>query len=109
MLSRPCHRLTRDVMKWFGMISSNIIKGVHELLKERGIQPVPDETFGDTVARALNISRRQSEMLLESLHNGATLDEATAAADIDSSHLDGDLLLRIARAIGTALGRVTSS
>jgi hypothetical protein len=32
------------------MISANVIKGVHELLEERGIRPQPDETFGDVVA-----------------------------------------------------------
>jgi hypothetical protein len=37
------------------MISANVIKGVHELLEERGIRPEPDETFGDMVARALDI------------------------------------------------------
>ena len=91
------------------MISANVIKGVHELLEERGIQPEPDETFEDTVARALGISRRQSEILLESLHDRASVDEAVAAAEIDTSHLEGDLLARIARAIGTALGRVNRS
>jgi hypothetical protein len=87
-------------------ISANVIKGVHELLEERGIQPEPDETFEDMVARALCISRRQSEILLESLHDGASVDEAVAAAEVDTSYLEGDLLVRIARAIGTALGRV---
>ena len=98
-----------DVVKWFRMINANVIKGVHELLEERGIRPKPDETFGDMVARALDISRRQSEILLESLHGGASVDEAVAAAEIDPSHLEGDLLVRIARAIGTALGRVNRS
>jgi hypothetical protein len=100
------NRLPCDVVKWFRMISANVIKGVHELLEERGIRPEPNETFGDMVARALDISRRQSEILLESLHDGASVDEAVAAAEIDTSHLEGDLLVRIARAIGTALGRV---
>ena len=88
------------------MISANVIKGVHELLEERGIRPEPDEPFGDVVARALNISRRQSEILLESLHDGGSVDAAVAAAGIDTSNLQGDLLVRIASAIGTALGRV---
>jgi hypothetical protein len=59
------NRLPCDVVKWFRMISANVIKGVHELLEERGIRPEPNETFGDMVARALDISRRQSEILLE--------------------------------------------
>jgi hypothetical protein len=87
------------------MINANVIKGVHELLEQSGIRAEPDETLGDRVARALGISGRQSEILLESLHDGASLDEAVAAAEIDPSHLQGDLLVRIARAIGTALGR----
>jgi hypothetical protein len=47
-----------------------------------------------------------SEILLESLHDGASVDEAVAAAEIDTSHLEGDLLVRVARPSGTALGRV---
>ena len=88
------------------MISANVIKGVHELLEERGIRPQPDEAFGDVAARALNISARQSEILLESLHDGASVDAAAAAAEIDTSQVPGDLLNRIAIAIGTALGRI---
>ncbi len=91
------------------MISANVIKGVHELLEERGIRTEPDEPFGESVARALGISRRQSDILLESLHDGASIEAAVAAAEIDPSNLKGDLLARIARAIGTALGRVNRS
>jgi hypothetical protein len=91
------------------MISANVIKGVHELLEQRGIHPKPDEAFGDTVARALDISARQSEILLERLHAGASVDEAAAAAEIDVSQVPEDLLVRIAIAIGTALGRVNRS
>ena len=91
------------------MISANVIKGVHELLDQHGIRPKPDETFGDMVARALDISARQSEILLERLHDGATVDEAAAAAEIDITQIPGDLLVRIATAIGTALGRLNRS
>jgi hypothetical protein len=91
------------------MISANVIKGVHELLEQRGIHPKPDETFGDTVARALDISAHQSETLLEHLHDGASVEEAVAAAEIDVAQVPGDLLIRIAIAIGTALGRVSRS
>jgi len=58
------------------MISANVIKGVHQLLDERGIRPRPNEAFGDVVARAPGISRPQSEILLESLHDGAPVDKA---------------------------------
>ena len=91
------------------MINANVIKSVHELLEERGIRTKPDETFGDMVARALGISSRQSEILLESLHDGATIDVAAARAEIDTSHLEPDLLVQIARAIGAALGQVNRS
>ncbi len=91
------------------MISANVIKGVHELLEERGIRPKPDETFGDLVARALDISARQSEILVKSLHDGASLEEATVAAEIDTSQIQGDLLIRLATAIGTALGQMNRS
>jgi len=88
------------------MINANVIKSVHELLEERGIRTKPDETFGDMVARTLGITSRQSEILLESLHNGVSIEVAVTAAEIDTSHLEPDLLVQIARAIGTALGRV---
>ena len=91
------------------MISANVIKGVHELLNQRGIRANLDETFGDTVARALGISARQSEILLERLHDGASVDEAAAAAEIDVAQVPEDLLVRIAIAIGTALGRANRS
>ena len=90
------------------MVNSNVIKGVQELLEDRGIQPEPDETFEDTLARALGISRRQSDILLLSLHDGATVEEATAAAEIDNSNPERNLLIRIARAIGSALGTVNT-
>ena len=88
------------------MISANVIKGVHELLEEHGIRPKQDEPLGDTVARALDISPRQSEVLLEALHDGASVQAAAAAAGIDTTRIQGDLLIRIATVIGTALGRV---
>ena len=91
------------------MINANVVKGVHELLEEHGIKPKLDEAFGDTVARALGISGRQSEILLESLHEGGSVDQAVAAAEIDTSDLNGDLLVHIARAIGIALGRLNRS
>jgi hypothetical protein len=91
------------------MISANVIKGVHELFEERGIRPKPDETLGDMVARALGVSARQSEILLDQLHEGAPLDEAAAAAQIDTALIPGDLLFRLATAIGTALGRAKRS
>ena len=88
------------------MINANVVKGVHELLEEHGLKLKPDESLAEAVARALGISGRQSDILLESLHEGSSVDEAVAAAEIDTSDSKGDLLLKIARAIGTALGRI---
>ena len=42
----------------------------------------------------------------ETAHDGASIDEAVATAEIDTSHLELDLLVQIARAIGTTLGRI---
>ncbi|MEP6963762.1 MAG: hypothetical protein ABI995_16915 [Acidobacteriota bacterium] len=89
------------------MISANVIKGVHEILEERGIRPEPDEPLANVVARALGISSRQSEILLEVLHDGATLEQAIAAAEINVAYIQEDFLPRIARAIGAALGRAS--
>ena len=77
------------------MISANVIKGVHELLEDRGIRPESAETFEDTVARALGITRHQTEILLEALHDGATVDQAATAAKIESPTHERDLLIRI--------------
>lgn len=113
--SRPaCQNRARSlrilyVLKCNSMISANVIKSVHELLDQHGIRPKPDEALGETVARALDISARQSQILLERLHDGASVHEAAAAAKIDISRIPGDLLVRIATAIGTALGRVNRS
>jgi len=46
------------------MISAEVIKGVQELLEERGIHKEGDENFSDFVARELDISDRQAEVLL---------------------------------------------
>jgi hypothetical protein len=90
------------------MISAEVIKGVQELLENRGVSPKADERFGDFVSRGLGISARQSEVLLQSLHDGDTVEEAIQAAEIDSNSVNGDLLVQIARAIGSALGRIAA-
>jgi hypothetical protein len=38
------------------MINANVIKGVHDLLGEHGLEQKPEERFSDFVARALTIS-----------------------------------------------------
>ena len=88
------------------MISAPVIKGVQELLEGRGVLQTPGEQFGDFVARGLGISARQTEILLGALHDGHDLEVAIRAADIDQTAVGDDLLVRLARVIGTALGRV---
>jgi hypothetical protein len=89
------------------MINAEVIKGVKELLEERGVAQKSGERFSDFVARGLGISAGQTELLLESLHDGHTVDEAMRAAGLTSADVNGDLLMQVARAIGAALGRVT--
>jgi len=89
------------------MISAEVIKGVKELLEERGVAQRSGERFGDFVARGLGISAAQAETLLESVHEGHTVEEALQAAGLTSEQVNRDLLTQVARAIGAALGRVT--
>ena len=89
------------------MINAEVIKGVKELLEERGVAQKSGERFGDFVARGLGISAAQTEVLLESLHDGHTVEEAMRAAGLSPGQINGDLLMQLARAIGAALGRVT--
>ena len=88
------------------MISAEVIKGVQELLEGRGVQQRPGEPFGDFVARSLGISARQTEILLDTLHDGHDVEDAIRAAEIDPTAVGDGLLVQLARAIGTALGRV---
>jgi len=90
------------------MITGQVIKGVEELLRERGVHMQGDERLGDTVARELGITPAQAERLLETLHDGGTVEEAIIAAGVpllNAPH--SELMNDIARKIGTALGRLT--
>ena len=89
------------------MISAETIKGVQELLKDRGIEQKEGEPLADYVARGLGLTSAQTEALLSALHDGAEVDEAVRRAGIDPTKVTGDLLTQIARAIGTTLGRAT--
>lgn len=91
------------------MISAEVIKGVQQLLEKRGVEQKPNEKFGDFVARGLGISARQAEALLQSLHNGNSVEKAVRAADIGAADVSEDLLNQLARAVGSALGRVASN
>jgi len=89
------------------MITGQVIKGVEELLRERGVHMQNDERLGDTVARELGISPAQAERLLETLHDGGTVEEAIVAAGVPSlTAPHNELMNDIARKIGTALGRI---
>src|ERR1035437_10254106 len=89
------------------MIYANVIKGVHDLLGEHGLEQKPEERFSDFVARALTISARQAEVLLEALSSGAKPEQAMTKAEIDPNIVDAGLLTRIARAIGMVLGEIS--
>jgi hypothetical protein len=89
------------------MISAQVIKGIEELLGQRGVQIRNGERMGDAVARELGISPNQAERLLETLHDGGTVEEAVQRAGITGlAPAHSELLNDLARKIGTALGRV---
>jgi len=87
------------------MITANVIKAVHDVLQERGIEQQPNERLGDYVARGLGVSDARAEAFLEYVHDGASAEEAKQKAGIEPD-LQNTLLTDIARAIGTALGRI---
>ena len=58
------------------------------------------------VAGGLGISARQTEILLDALHDGNDVEDAIRAAEIDPTAVGDGLLVQLARVIGTALGRV---
>jgi hypothetical protein len=91
------------------MISAEVIKGVQQVLGEHGTHQKTDERFGDFVARGIGISARQADIFLASLHDGGTVEDALLAAEIDSSAVSSELLSKLARAIGVALGRIASA
>ncbi len=90
------------------MINAPVVKAVQELLHERGIEQRHNELLGDYMARGLKISAAQSEALLEALHEGCTVEEAQERAGISVTPENEGLILDVARAVGTALGRLKS-
>lgn len=89
------------------MISAETIKGVQELLKDRGVEQREGEALPDYVARGLGLSSAQTETLLSGLHDGLEVDEAARRAGVDAGALPEGLLTQLARAIGATLGRAT--
>jgi hypothetical protein len=90
------------------MINAEVIKGVHQLLEDTGMQQKLEESFADFVARGLGVSARRAEVLLQSLHDGGSVEDAVHAAEIETTHVNNDLLVRVARVIGSTLGRIAA-
>jgi len=89
------------------MVSAEAIKGVNDLLRERGIEQKPNERVADYVARGLGITAQQADVLLQAMHSGVSVDEAVVLAGIDPASIaDRDLLTRLARVVGSALGHI---
>ncbi len=89
------------------MVSAEAIKGVNDLLRERGIEQKPNERVADYVARGLGITAQQADVLLQAMHSGVSVDEAVVLAGINPTAItDRDLLTRLARAIGSAIGHL---
>jgi fructose-1-phosphate kinase PfkB-like protein len=89
------------------MVSAEAIKGVNDLLLERGIEQKPDERIADFVARGLGITAQQADVLLQAMHSGVPVDEAVVLAGIDPAAIaDRDLLTRLARVVGAAIGHL---
>jgi fructose-1-phosphate kinase PfkB-like protein len=89
------------------MVSAEAIKGVNDLLRERGIEQKPNERVADYVARGLGITAQQADVLLQAMHSGVPVDEAVVLAGINPASIaDPDLLTRLARLVGSALGHL---
>ncbi len=88
------------------MINANAVRAIQELLVERGIEQKPGERIGDYVSRGLDISPAEAESFLEALREGCTIDEAQQRAGITVEGGKQGLLVEIARAIGSALGKM---
>ena len=84
------------------MIHAETVKAVQELLKDRGIEPRQDESWGDYVARGLGVSSAKAQAFLDALHRGCSVGEAQLVAGIR----DRGALLKMARTVGRALGKL---
>jgi len=87
------------------MINPNVMKAVGEVLESHGIRLQPDERMPDALARALNLTDGQAHKWLEALSEGCTVEEANARVGI-AAHREEPLLVGIAKAVGTALGKI---
>lgn len=88
------------------MINANAVRAIQELLVERGVEQKRGERIGDYVSRGLDISPGEAESFLEALREGCTIEEAQQRAGISVESNKQGLLVEIARAIGSALGKM---
>ena len=89
------------------MINPNVLKAVHDLLQERGIEQRQNESLSEYIARGLGLSDGETVKLLEALDSGKTIEEAQEAAGVTLTPQFQGLAVSIAKAIGTALGKLT--
>jgi hypothetical protein len=88
------------------MIDPNVMRAVGEALEAHGAKPDPRERLSDTVSRVLGLSDDEAHRWLAALSEGCTVEEANRRAGI-LDHRGGEpLLVAVARAIGSALGKV---
>jgi hypothetical protein len=84
------------------MIHAETVKAAQQLHEDRGVEHRTDEPWGDYFERGLNVSPAKAEAFLDALHNGCSVEEAKRLAGIP----DRDRAIRVARAVGTALGKI---
>ena len=87
------------------MINSNVLNVVGEVLESHDIRARTGETLPQTVARALHVSEEKSELWLDALSEGATVEEANDRAGVVPGENE-PVMVAIARAVGAFLGKV---
>jgi hypothetical protein len=87
------------------MINSNVMRAIGEVLSSHHVTQHPGEHVTDTVARALELSDAQVNQWFDALTEGCTVEEANARVGI-ANHRDEALLVAIARAIGSGIGKL---
>jgi len=80
-----------------------------QVLEERGIQLEPGKTFVEMVSLTLRLPKKQCETFLESIYNGATVEQAASAAGLEITQLQNDAMIEAAQAVGAALCRTRAS
>ena len=88
------------------MINSNVARAVGEVLESHDLTPRIGERMSDTVARALGLSDSETERWLEALSEGCAVEEANRRAGISTHRESEPLLVALARAIGSAAGKL---